>query len=205
MVLIGPANPNRVNHRGDVNHKRPSFLHFALELFIKWTWRNASWFCASLWYWSAFRLIWSIDIQVKNLFGAAALRLTLLFFLPGIAPVEGWDRNSSRNLHDYINENLKPHIFPDHFCNEDVLLVIVVNSRPDNLEARKAIRETWGQKRKLSINGNTASQCGISAKTFFGVIVILINIYEPAKIYSSTIRKRTTNQLCWKISCKKIT
>ncbi|XP_044266063.1 beta-1,3-galactosyltransferase 1-like [Tribolium madens] len=56
------------------------------------------------------------------------------------------DLNISRNLNDYINNRLSPHILPKKICSQKKLLLVIVCSRPDDIQLRKAIRETWGKK-----------------------------------------------------------
>ncbi|KAJ3647346.1 hypothetical protein Zmor_019230 [Zophobas morio] len=70
------------------------------------------------------------------------------------ASVEGWGYNTTRDTSQYIlNNNLSAHIFPEHFCDHDSFLLVMVCSGPSNVEARNAIRETWGDKR----NSNNVS------------------------------------------------
>jgi beta-1,3-galactosyltransferase 1 len=64
----------------------------------------------------------------------------------GVSSVEGWDANASRNMMDYINETLPPHMMPKDFCKTKKLLLVMICSRPDGFEIRSAIRETWGRK-----------------------------------------------------------
>ncbi|XP_044269757.1 beta-1,3-galactosyltransferase 1-like [Tribolium madens] len=67
--------------------------------------------------------------------------------LPVPKEVEGWGRNVSKNVKDYISETAEPHIMPKKFCNEKRILLVFIHSKFDKFDARKAIRETWGQKR----------------------------------------------------------
>ncbi|KAJ3647350.1 hypothetical protein Zmor_019234 [Zophobas morio] len=64
----------------------------------------------------------------------------------GLSPVEGWDEGVSRNVSDYVNELFKPRILPESFCQDEKILMVMVCSRPDGFEIRRAIRDTWGQK-----------------------------------------------------------
>ncbi|XP_064212018.1 uncharacterized protein LOC661554 [Tribolium castaneum] len=67
--------------------------------------------------------------------------------LPVPTEVEGWARNVSRNVRDYISEAAQAHIMPKNFCEEKGLLLVFIHSKFDKFDARRAIRETWGQKR----------------------------------------------------------
>ncbi|KYB26485.1 Beta-1,3-galactosyltransferase brn-like Protein [Tribolium castaneum] len=67
--------------------------------------------------------------------------------LPVPTEVEGWARNVSRNVRDYISETAQAHIMPKNFCEEKGLLLVFIHSKFDKFDARRAIRETWGQKR----------------------------------------------------------
>ncbi|RZB49889.1 uncharacterized protein BDFB_002639, partial [Asbolus verrucosus] len=69
--------------------------------------------------------------------------------------VEGWGYNTTRDTSQYILNNLSAHIFPEHFCDHESFLLVMVCSGPSNIDARNAIRETWGHER--IILGNNVS------------------------------------------------
>lgn len=77
----------------------------------------------------------------------------LIFFL--LASVEGWGYNTTRDASQYILTNLSAHILPEHFCDHESFLLVMVCSGPLNAEARAVIRETWGHER--TILGNNVS------------------------------------------------
>ena len=88
-------------------------------------------------------------ISIKNLI------LNYLYFL--YAEVDGWEYNISRDTRSYIQpENMTTILIPEQFCkNNKTDLLIVITSKPDNFEARKAIRETWASQK--TIDGFTIS------------------------------------------------
>ncbi|KAH0817334.1 hypothetical protein GEV33_005457 [Tenebrio molitor] len=69
--------------------------------------------------------------------------------------VEGWGYNTTRDTSQYILHNLSAHIFPEHFCDHESFLLVMVCSGASNVEARNAIRETWGRERLIL--GNNVS------------------------------------------------
>ncbi|XP_065332402.1 beta-1,3-galactosyltransferase 1-like [Cloeon dipterum] len=69
------------------------------------------------------------------------------------APVAGWERNSSRNLREYVQpDNLTAIIEQPSICASSgpILLLVIVCSSVDNFDARLAIRETWGSPANVS-------------------------------------------------------
>ncbi|KAJ8972913.1 hypothetical protein NQ317_008803 [Molorchus minor] len=70
--------------------------------------------------------------------------------------VVGWEYNTTRNTSQYIvRNNLTASIIPEHVCDQQSLLLIIVCTAPANYEARSAIRETWGSQRHMM--GNNVS------------------------------------------------
>lgn len=63
-----------------------------------------------------------------------------------IALLPGWNRNTTRNISEYILPSQHTTLTePTNVCDGDekLLLLIVVCSAPGNFEKRQAIRETW--------------------------------------------------------------
>lgn len=72
----------------------------------------------------------------------------LLQFLLFEHEVDGWNRNSVRNISYYFTENLV-QIIPKHFCKSNIKLLIIVTSAVSNVNAREAIRQTWGSEKTV--------------------------------------------------------
>ncbi|KAJ8962723.1 hypothetical protein NQ318_001121 [Aromia moschata] len=69
-----------------------------------------------------------------------------------IVNVVGWEFNTTRNTSQYIlRDNLTASVMPEHVCDQQSLLLIIVCTAPANYEARIAIRETWGSERYLMV------------------------------------------------------
>ncbi|XP_059471379.1 beta-1,3-galactosyltransferase 1-like isoform X2 [Neocloeon triangulifer] len=69
------------------------------------------------------------------------------------APVAGWERNSSRNLREYVQpDNVTAIIEQPSICasNGPILLLVIICSSVENFDARLAIRETWGSPANVS-------------------------------------------------------
>ncbi|KYB26486.1 beta-1,3-galactosyltransferase 1 [Tribolium castaneum] len=77
---------------------------------------------------------------------AISTGLSLLVYGYFFAGSSDLDINMSRNMNDYINQRLPPIIRPKKMCSEKKFLLVIVSSRPKDVDLRKAIRETWGQK-----------------------------------------------------------
>ncbi|RZB41456.1 Galactosyl T domain containing protein [Asbolus verrucosus] len=56
--------------------------------------------------------------------------------------VEGWGHNSTRDFSLYLNASSR--ILPKNFCKRKSLLLVMVHSKPSNVEQRRAIRISWG-------------------------------------------------------------
>ncbi|CAG9854127.1 unnamed protein product [Phyllotreta striolata] len=76
----------------------------------------------------------------------------IVFFTNLEYDVEGWGKNSLRNLSNYVSE-VNFQIIPYDFCQKPGMLLIFVCSAPQNAEARQAVRETWGSN-KVVLNEN---------------------------------------------------
>ncbi|XP_057672478.1 beta-1,3-galactosyltransferase 1-like [Diorhabda carinulata] len=72
----------------------------------------------------------------------------LLEFLLFEHEVDGWNRNSVRNISYYFTENLA-EVIPKHFCKSNIKLLIIVTSAVSNVNERQAIRETWGSEKTV--------------------------------------------------------
>lgn len=57
--------------------------------------------------------------------------------------LEGWSKNVSRNISDYIN--LEVTNLPNNFCVSKTTLLVIVFSKPTNFYSRTAIRDNWGK------------------------------------------------------------
>lgn len=105
--------------------------------------------------------------------------LIILWFVH-LASVEGWGYNTTRDTSQYIlNNNLSAHIFPEHFCDHDSFLLVMVCSGPSNVEARNAIRETWGDKR----NSNNVSLFFLLGETMNSSLQVNFNIVQHFRDY----------------------
>ncbi|CAH2014344.1 unnamed protein product, partial [Acanthoscelides obtectus] len=68
------------------------------------------------------------------------------------ANVVGWSYNTTRNTTNYIpvSGNWTASLAPERgVCDRPSLLVMMVCSAPANIEARQAIRDTWGSDKKI--------------------------------------------------------
>lgn len=63
----------------------------------------------------------------------------------------GWSHNTSRNTSQYIlANNLSAYLMPEHICDQQSFLLMMVCSAPSNFDARSAIRKTWGRKQTVN-------------------------------------------------------
>lgn len=70
--------------------------------------------------------------------------------------VLGWTYNTTRNTSHYIlANNLTAILMPEHICDRQLFLLMIVCSAPGNFDARSAIRKTWG--RKQTVRGHEIS------------------------------------------------
>lgn len=83
---------------------------------------------------------------------ASALLISILqiviYFTNLECEVEGWGKESIRNISLYISD-VNAQIFPKDFCQAYSMLLIVVCSAPANTNARQAVRETWGSQKTV--------------------------------------------------------
>lgn len=97
----------------------------------------------------------SFRVKRHRILIAATIIVTLLFVHLVIfsnvkvynkKEVEGWSKNTSRDIAEYILPNENTTLIESAVCQrqDDALLLIVVCSSAENYEARQTIRETWG-------------------------------------------------------------
>lgn len=96
--------------------------------------------------------------------GAIALAFLILYVRPDLmfmTEVPGWPPGTSLWIADYVSgTGPAAKIMPNIEVNDDLEALIIVHSRPDNLEARDSVRKTWkaaaeetGRIRYYAING----------------------------------------------------
>lgn len=69
-----------------------------------------------------------------------------------LVQLRGWSYNTSRDVCTYIHpENTTTVLNPRNICSDSPYLLIIVCSAVDNVNARVAIRNTWGNQSNLDM------------------------------------------------------
>ncbi|XP_011497062.1 PREDICTED: beta-1,3-galactosyltransferase 1-like isoform X2 [Ceratosolen solmsi marchali] len=79
--------------------------------------------------------------------------------IASIVQLRGWSYNTSRDVSIYIHpENTTVILTPKRICNNTSYLIILICSAVGNINARIAIRNTWGQSDNDTLNSYAADE-----------------------------------------------